>query len=327
MAHIRQFGVRAPWQWFELFDRVPGLDNQIPLVVCLHGSGVVGAMPNAATARNLMGFETFLNGVGTNVDDLFFVRYLQGLGIEGAGDDGLVSGSWNSGHMDNWSIIQNASDAKFIEEAVKRFTEWVQRIYLDRTGIKANVVDPDRRFLVGFGNGGCMAYQSAVATDYWKAFAVINGSIGGIAQENAPGSLVRWTPLQTTTRKALLHIHDVTNREFQPGNLSSDPNQTLLSLADIDRLEDQNAGVLYVERSRRRDLPVVSALSDWVDHNQGSFSPVPGVGAYGGTLYSWPSGPAVQYLEYQGGGHEWPTLPVAGNTAGLIWSFFRDGTI
>jgi hypothetical protein len=71
---------------------------------------------------------------------------------------------------------------------------------------------------------------------------------------------------------------------------------------------------------------VVSALTDWVTHNGGSFAPVPGVSNYGGTLYGWSGPELVQYLEYTGPGHSWPTT-ITIDAANLIWGFFRDGRI
>ncbi len=175
-----------------------------------------------------------------------------------------------------------------------------------------------------------MAYRSARSSDYWRGFAVVNGAIGGTAQENSPGSAVRWTPASLTTRKRLLHIHNFDNDEFRPQDMALPEPPPFRSLADESRLFDQGADPNIVIASRRLDLPAVAAMEDWTVHNQGgTFTVNPPTSAYGGDLYTWGSATdRVQYLEYSNPTvlHAWPTT-LTQDTARLIWTFFRDGQI
>ena len=137
----------------------PGYDAQksMPLVVVIHG-----AFDTAA------GMETF-SGFSALADQRnFLAMYPNGMGLFG------WLQHWNAGHCCGKAAEDNIDDVAFLETAISDVGDHLW-------------VDPDRVFVVGFSNGGMMAYRfAAEKTQLLAGAAFLAASIGGRASENAP---------------------------------------------------------------------------------------------------------------------------------------------
>ena len=137
----------------------PGYDAEkpMPLVVVIHGA--------FDTAE---GMETF-SGFSALADQKdFLVLYPNGMGLFG------WLQHWNAGHCCGKAAEDKIDDVGFLEAAI-----------LDvRTQLR---VDPKRVFVVGFSNGGMMAYRfAAEKTDLLAGAAFLAASMGGRASDKVP---------------------------------------------------------------------------------------------------------------------------------------------
>ncbi|VVB60708.1 Esterase PHB depolymerase [uncultured archaeon] len=130
-------------------------ENQMPLVVVLHGGG-----GNAGNIEELTGFSKKADAEG------FIVVYPDGSGIF---DHFLLT--WNSGFCCGYALENNIDDVGFIRALV----EYLQKNY----AINRNMI-----YVTGMSNGGMMSYRlGAELSDIFAAFAPVAGSIGGQATE------------------------------------------------------------------------------------------------------------------------------------------------
>ncbi len=350
----RRAGLFLPWQFIKLMASGQLPQKKLPLVVCLHGGAnetfVGPEVKNIDQAALVMKMHYKPAGrtpsgvVPPGIEDLYFTLYLEGVWRGELG----ARGSWNSGHMDMDAVIADRNDVDFIDTAILRATTFLQNLYANQTGdTTAEVVDNDRLFMVGIGNGGCMAYRMAVQSQHtFKAMTIVNATIGGRFQElyGVP-PLVRHAPAPATPKMGLLVVHGSDNAEFVPLPLvASEVGQTEISPSDLLRVQNQSVPPPDVPHCVRRDFSLVTAVSDWATHNHGgpfSIPPTPTpIPAPGGTnyLYTWnpTNDPAVQLLwvEAQDDRHQWPggsaaDIPSNGNLSGaeLAWQFFRHGLV
>jgi polyhydroxybutyrate depolymerase len=133
-------------------------ENQMPLVVVLHGGG-----GNAENIEDATGFSKKADEEG------FIVVYPDG---SGRLDRYLLT--WNSGFCCGYALENNIDDVGFIRALIG----YLQEKYT----INRNMI-----YVTGISNGGMMSYRlGAELSDIVAAIAPVAGSIGGKATEEDP---------------------------------------------------------------------------------------------------------------------------------------------
>jgi polyhydroxybutyrate depolymerase len=128
-----------------------------PLVVVLHGA--------FSTAREM---EKWSGWIRLADREGFIVIYPEGIGILG------YLQHWNAGHCCGKAVEDDWNDVAFIEEAI----DGMCRQY---------AVDKRRIYMVGFSNGGMMAYRfAAERSTKLAAVASVSGAIGSRASLDQP---------------------------------------------------------------------------------------------------------------------------------------------
>jgi len=131
--------------------------NPLPLVIVIHG-----AFDTAEGMEKVSGFSELADLEG------FFVLYPNGMGIMG------FLQHWNAGHCCGKAAEDHVDDVGYIAETVK---DVCARLEIDR----------GRIYMVGFSNGGMLAYRfAAERSDLLAAVAPLAASIGGKPSEDAP---------------------------------------------------------------------------------------------------------------------------------------------
>ena len=129
----------------------------LPVVVALHG-----AFSTARKFERESGFSLLADR------ERFIVMYPQGIGL------GDLFRHWNSGHCCGKARKKNLDDVGFVLATVDDVA-------------KRNPVDRARLYLVGFSNGGMLAYRIAAEhPEIVAAVAVASGTIGGVPAANEP---------------------------------------------------------------------------------------------------------------------------------------------
>jgi len=137
----------------------PGYDGQkpMPLVVVIHG-----AFDTAAGMEIYSGFSKLSDR------ENFLVLYPNGMGLFG------YLQHWNAGHCCGKAAKDKIDDVGFIEAAIE---DVCSRLRVDR----------QRVFILGFSNGGMMAYRfAAEKTKLLAGAAFLAASIGGRPSESDP---------------------------------------------------------------------------------------------------------------------------------------------
>lgn len=129
----------------------------LPLVVVIHG-----AFDNASGMEKATGFSELADR------ENFIVQYPNGISLFG------FLQHWNAGHCCGKAADDKVDDVGFIAKAIE---DLCFRLNVDRRRI----------YMVGFSNGGMMAYRfAAEKSDLLAAVAPLAASIGGRASENKP---------------------------------------------------------------------------------------------------------------------------------------------
>ena len=129
----------------------------LPLVVVIHGAfDTAAGMEKYSTFSDLADRESFI------------VMYPNGMGIFG------LFQHWNAGHCCGKAANDDVDDVGFIAAAI--------------TDVRVRLqIDPNRIYMVGFSNGGMLAYRFAAERgDILAAVAPLAASIGGRPSEDAP---------------------------------------------------------------------------------------------------------------------------------------------
>ena len=137
----------------------PGYSPQtpLPLVVVVHGA--------FDTAK---GMEKFSNFSRLSDSENFIVLYPNGFGLLG------FLQHWNAGHCCGKAADDKLDDVGYVAAAI------------EDVGTRLNI-DRNRIYLVGFSNGGMLAYRFAAEKgDLLAAVAPLAASIGGRPTEEAP---------------------------------------------------------------------------------------------------------------------------------------------
>lgn len=132
-------------------------EKALPLVVVVHG-----AFDTAKGMEEVSGFSELADR------ENFAVLYPNGIGIMG------FLQHWNAGHCCGKAAEENWDDVGFIAAAIQDVSDRIK-------------INPDRIYMVGFSNGGMLAYRFAAERgDLLAAAAPMAASIGGRPSREAP---------------------------------------------------------------------------------------------------------------------------------------------
>jgi polyhydroxybutyrate depolymerase len=159
------------------YIHVPAGDDgttPLPVVVALHG-----AFSTARKFERESGFSLLADR------ERFLVVYPQGIGL------GDLFRHWNSGHCCGKARKMNLDDVGFVLASVDDVA-------------RRNPVDRARLYLVGFSNGGMLAYRIAAEhPEVVAAVAVASGTIGGVPAANEP----EWSVPRPKQPVSVLALH------------------------------------------------------------------------------------------------------------------------
>jgi len=265
----------------------PGVHAKVPLplVVVIHGAFDTG-----------LGMETF-SGFSRLADrENFMVLYPDGMGLFG------YLQHWNAGHCCGKAAKDQVDDVGFIvaaiEDACRRWNADRRRIYI-----------------LGFSNGGMMAYRfAAEKTNMLAGAAFLAASMGGRASEEEPD----WRIPNPQKPLPVLIIHG---------------------------LEDQdvpyNGGISPRRGGQRTYWSVPDCVAFWVEYN-GCKGPEKEELSRGGRIIvtSWgdcSDGAEVSLWRIKQWGHDWPGTYFTGglsqddplkdfDAAEILWDFFENHT-
>ena len=258
------------------YVHVPAGDDgttPLPVVVALHGA--------FSTAR---GFERE-SGFSALADrESFIVVYPQGIGL------GDLFRHWNSGHCCGKARKKNIDDVGFVLATVDDVA-------------KRNPVARARLYLVGFSNGGMLAYRIAAEhPEIVAAVAVASGTIGGVPAANEP----EWSVPRPKQPVPVLALH-----------------------GRADTHVPYDGGRAAQSRGKSSAISVSRSIGMWVDAD--GCDPEPQVESMGGarverqTWFDCRDGAEVVLYSIKGWGHEWPKANSLGGfeAAAAIWQFFE----
>lgn len=257
-------------------------DVALPLVVVIHG-----AFDTAAGMERYSGFSRLADS------ENFIVLYPNGIGIWG------FLQHWNAGHCCGKAAADDIDDVGFIAAAI------------EDVGARL-AVDADRVYMVGFSNGGMLAYRFAAEKgDLLAAVAPLAASIGGKPSVDAP----QWRIPEPVRPLSVITFH---------------------GLADDDIPFE--GGVSRHRGGTRTFWPVEDSVAFWVDRNGCPPGPVVRSINERVVVKSWENckdDTGVALWRLAGWGHVWPgkyfTADLAEgdplknfDAAAIIWEFFKD---
>jgi polyhydroxybutyrate depolymerase len=262
----------------------PAYDGQkpMPLVVVIHG-----AFDTAAGMEIYSGFSKLSDR------ENFLVLYPNGMGLFG------YLQHWNAGHCCGKAAKDQIDDVGFIEAAIENVCSRLR-------------VDRERVFMLGFSNGGMMAYRfAAEKTRLLAGAAFLAGSMGGRPSEKEP----EWRIPNPKGTLPVMVMHGMADQDvpFEGGS------------------------------SKRRGGPrtywsVMDSVKFWVTHNKCNNKPTTRQIFEGRVdVTKWrdcSDHSAVSLYLIEGWGHEWPgryftdKLPDSNplhqfDAAEIIWAFFK----
>ena len=153
----------------------------LPLVVVIHGAfDTAAGMEKYSTFSDLADRESFI------------VMYPNGMGIFG------LFQHWNAGHCCGKAANDDVDDVGFIAAAINDVRVRLQ-------------IDPSRIYMVGFSNGGMLAYRFAAERgDILAAVAPLAASIGGRPSEDAP----QWRIPDPVKPLSVITIHGMADNDI-----------------------------------------------------------------------------------------------------------------
>lgn len=197
---IRVMGSRRSY----LVHVPPALDPErpLPLIVAIHG-----AFETAKAMEERSGFSDLADREG------FVAVYPNGMGLFG------LLQHWNAGHCCGKAAADNVDDVGFVAAVIE---DVQKRLPIDR----------NRIYMVGFSNGGMLAYRFAAEnSDRLSALATIAATIGGQPAADAP----LWRIPDPKTPLPLILFHGLDDEAIPPQGGSSPQrggDQSFLSVQD-----------------------------------------------------------------------------------------------
>jgi polyhydroxybutyrate depolymerase len=258
-------------------------EKLLPLVVVIHGAFDTG-----------LGMEKF-SGFSKLADrENFMVLYPDGMGLFG------FLQHWNAGHCCGKAAKDNVDDVGFIAAAIE---DACRRLNVDQRRI----------YILGFSNGGMMAYRfAAEKTDMLAGAAFLAASIGGRASEKEP----EWRIPDPQRPLPVLIMHGLEDRDVPyEGGVSPRRGgpRTYWSVPDsVDFWVKFNGCKGAAKEDQFREGRVIVKSWDDCSHNA-----------------------AVSLWLIQGWGHDWPgpyfTASLAQDdplkdfdAAEILWDFFKN---
>jgi len=148
--------------------------EKLPLFVVLHG-----AFSTAGQIEKQSGFSELADEQG------FCVAYPNGIGVFG------LLQHWNAGHCCGKAKRDGIDDVQYINTVID-------------DALSSGLIDPNKIYLVGYSNGGMMAYRYASEeAARIKGLAVVAGAINSDTQ----GDDKKWVPSQPTKLLPTLIMH------------------------------------------------------------------------------------------------------------------------
>jgi len=259
--------------------------ESLPLVVVIHGAFDTG-----------LGMETF-SGFSRLADrEHFMVLYPDGMGLFG------YLQHWNAGHCCGKAAKDKVDDVGFIAAAIE---DACRRLNIDQRRI----------YILGFSNGGMMAYRfAAEKTNMLAGAAFLAASLGGKASEEEP----EWRIPNPQKPLPVLIMHGLDDQDVP-----------------------YNGGTSPRRGGQRTYWSVPDCVDFWVDHNGCKGSPNETRFRKGRVMVqSWDGcadGAAVSVWLIQNWGHDWPGIHFTGSlpddeplkdfdAAEILWDFFENHT-
>jgi polyhydroxybutyrate depolymerase len=257
-------------------------ETPLPLVVVIHG-----AFDTAEGIERVSGFSRLADREG------FIVLYPNGMGILG------FLQHWNAGHCCGKAADDQVDDVGFVTATIE---DVCARLRVDR----------DRIYMVGFSNGGMLAYRFAAERgDLLAAVAPMAASIGGRPSEDLP----EWRIPEPVQPLSIIPMHGL-----------------------VDDDVPYEGGISRHRGGTRTYWPVEQSVEFWVSRN--GCKPPPVIKTlYEGRVVvkSWTdctNNTEVALYLITGWGHVWPgnsfTAVLAGDdplrnfdAAEILWAFFK----
>jgi polyhydroxybutyrate depolymerase len=245
----------------------------LPVVVALHG-----AFSTAREFERESGFSLLADR------ESFIVVYPQGIGL------GDLFRHWNSGHCCGKARKRNIDDVGFVLATVDDVA-------------RRNPVDRARLYLVGFSNGGMLAYRIAAEhPEIVAAVAVVSGTIGGVPAANE----LEWSVPRPKQPVPVLALHGRADTHIP-----------------------YDGGRAAQSRGKSSAISVSRSIGMWVDADGCDAEPqMESMGGARVERQTWSDcrdGAEVVLYSINGWGHAWPKAnSLGGFEAGAaIWQFFE----
>jgi len=261
---IREFEFFAVpgWEYFidQVYDNGNGPDG-LPLLVMLHGGG--------QSVENFRGQWRFRNLTSGDVVDenRFFILIPYGTAYR-VQEGGEPHRGWNQGYS---AALSESDDVAFIQQAIQVVQGWLDD-RLAEIGSARRSIDPDRRFLFGYSNGGMMAYRLAAdVPNYFRAMWVYAASYGGKALDGFT-SLVENVPGSSDDPISVFHLHGGSDATVDPG-IDQDYTGLTVSPQAEQTLLDEKVDAQDAPAHARSDRSLSGAMLAYRNHNGTALNP------------------------------------------------------
>jgi hypothetical protein len=202
---VRRYLLEFPRDWY---SHVP-----LPLVVALHDQGQTADEVRASWT--LHRHNVVADGSALSKAVVIYPESERSGG----------GGGWNDGYTRSGQD-GGADDVDFLDEVLEQALVWLQRAWRRERQVAAGVdvpwtvVDRQRRFLVGFGNGAVMAQRwfTSPSAPAFRGLALVQGTVGGArhgVDASVPARRVSWGPAGPPSYSlGVLFLHNGLDRDW-----------------------------------------------------------------------------------------------------------------